>query len=213
MFTVWDSSGVQTPYAPGVIRKRRVEHVDPASPLHRRSDHPSATTEQEASSSKGQSAVKAYQEFSETPQPRQPAIQAKQIMTSPVFTLPPTTPLSEAWQVIKTNRFRHIPILSKAGRLIGMLSDRDVLQATIQMALTSTPGRNRGPATPIEDVMIKNILSAAPETEIRTIARIMFEERIGSMLLVDATEEVVGILTRSDILRTVVNEAPFELWI
>ena len=213
MFTVWDSTGVQTPYAPGVIRKRRVEQIDPASPFHRRTDNSIPAPEQESSSSKGQNAVKAYQEFSEPTQPRQPAIQAKQIMTSPVFTLPPTTPLSEAWQVIKTNRFRHIPILSKAGKLIGMLSDRDVLHATIQMAVTSTPKNKRGPATPIQDVMIKNILSATPETEIRTIARIMFEERIGSMPLVDATEEVVGILTRSDILRTVVNEAPFELWI
>ena len=213
MFTMWDSSGVQTPYVPGVIRKRRVEHVNPASPLHRRTDHAPAPTEQESSSSKGQNAAKVYQEVSETAQPRQPAIQAKQIMTSPVFTLPLTTPLSEAWQAIKTHRFRHIPIVSKAGRLTGILSDRDLLHATIQMALASTPGSHRGPATPIEDVMIKNILSATPETEIRTIARIMFEERIGSMPLVDATEEVVGILTRSDILRTVVNEAPFELWI
>ena len=213
MFTIWDSTGVQTPYAPGVIRKRRVEHVDPVSPLHRRADHASVATEQESSSSKGQSAAQAYQEFSGTTLPRQPALQAKQIMTSPVFTLPPTTPLSEAWQIIQTNRFRHIPILSKAGRLIGILSDRDVLHATIQMASTSSPRSNREPATPIQDVMIKNILSATPETEIRTIARIMFEERIGAMPLVDATEEVVGILTRSDILRTVVNEAPFELWI
>ena len=213
MFTMWDSTGVQSPYAPGVIRKRRVEHVDPASPLHRRTENAPAATEQESSSSEGQGAAKAYQEFSGTTLPRQPAIQAKQIMTSPVFTLPPTTPLSEAWQIIQTNRFRHIPIVSKAGRLIGMLSDRDVLHATIQVALTSTTKNNRGPATSIEDVMIKNILSATPETEIRTIARIMFEERIGSMPLVDATEEVVGILTRSDILRTVVNEAPFELWL
>ena len=213
MFTMWDSSGVQTPYAPGVIRKRRVEQVAPASPLHRRTDNASAAAEQESLSSKDQSAAKAYQEFSESTQPRQPAIQAKQIMTSPVFTLPPTTLLSEAWQAIKTNRFRHIPILSETGRLIGILSDRDLLHATIQMASTSTTKNHRGPATSIEDIMIKNILSATPETEIRTIARIMFEERIGSMPLVDATEEVVGILTRSDILRTVVNEAPFELWI
>ena len=58
------------------------------------------------------------------------------------------------------------------------------------------------------------MLSAHPDTEIRLIARTMFEQKIGAMpILSEEDDSMVGILTRSDILRTVVNRAPFELWI
>ena len=213
MFIVWDSAGTQNSYVPGVIRKRRVEHIHPTSPVHHRAQGDSFSIEQEPPSSESHVAARAYQESSEMPSSRQPAILAKQIMTTPVFTMVATAPLSEAWQAIQTNRFRHIPILSKAGTLIGILSDRDLLRATIQMASRSPTTIDSRAAAPVQEIMTTNILSATPETEIRVIARVMFEERIGAMPLVNDQEKVVGILTRSDILRTVVNEAPFELWI
>ena len=213
MFIVWDSAGTQTSYVPGVIRKRRVEHIQPTSPVHHRTKEDSFQTEQESQPSERHVAARAYQESGEMSSSRQPAIQAKQIMTTPVFTLVATAPLSEAWHVIQTNRFRHIPILSKAGTLIGILSDRDLLRATIQMASTFPTTIDSRSAAPVEETMTTNILSATPDTEIRVIARVMFEERIGAMPLVNDQEKVVGILTRSDVLRTVVNEAPLELWI
>ena len=213
MFIVWDSAGTQTSYVPGVIRKRQVEHIHPISPVHHRAKGDSFSIEQEPHSSTSHVAARAYQESNDIPSSRQPAILAKQIMTTPVFTLAAAAPLSEAWQAIQTNRFRHIPILSKAGTLIGILSDRDLLRATIQMASTTSRKIDSGAAAPVQKIMTTNILSATPDTEIRVIARVMFEERIGAMPLVNDQEKVVGILTRSDILRTVVNEAPFELWI
>ena len=61
--------------------------------------------------------------------------------------------------------------------------------------------------------MTDQVLTAHPDTEIRTIARVMFEERIGAMPIVSEAGTPVGIITRSDILRTVMNKVPFELWI
>jgi len=61
--------------------------------------------------------------------------------------------------------------------------------------------------------MTDRVLTAHPDTEIRTIARVLFEERIGAMPIVNEAGLPKGILTRSDILRTVMNQVPFELWI
>ena len=41
----------------------------------------------------------------------------------------------------------------------------------------------------------------------------MFKERIGAMPIVDDQGTLVGILTRSDILRVLVNKAPLQLWV
>jgi len=65
----------------------------------------------------------------------------------------------------------------------------------------------------IEPLYLKKVLTATPETQIREIARVLIEQRKGVMPIVDANAHMVGIITRSDILRTIVNQAPLELWV
>lgn len=144
-------------------------------------------------------AVSAYSE-KQGPTTRTPAVTAAQIMSSPVITLEKDDDLARAGDLFRLHRFRHLPIVSKEGKLIGLLSDRDLLVASDKHSK-------------IGDHMVTNVLTARPETEIRKIAQIMFSERIGSMPIVSSGGDLVGILTRSDILCTVVNRGPFDLWV
>ena len=135
------------------------------------------------------------------PQPeRQPAVLAQQIMSSPVTTVRADQALEEATAIFQSHRFRHLPVLSSEGRLVGILSDRDAL---------SLPDG----VWKVSEVMTRGVLTARPQAEIREMARIMLEERIGAMPIVNEAHELVGILTRTDILRTVVHHAPLELWL
>ncbi|WP_454062120.1 CBS domain-containing protein [Candidatus Nitrospira salsa] len=212
MFVVWEDGGIKVPYTPGSIRGRRVEKVQRSSPIQktesRLQDSKIQSPETEASR-----AAETYQQSEPSRDSRQPAILAKQIMSAPVVTLSPTAKLSDAWNIIQGQRFRHVPVLSSQGHLVGILSDRDLFRATIEIdASSEQPGVNAHNG-PIQQLMTRNVLSAGPETEIRAIASILFEERIGAMPIVTETGNVIGILTRSDILRTVINKAPIELWI
>lgn len=209
MFYVWDSGGLSAPYIPGIIRDRRTTKVQPFPPVHKAKPHPD-TVPTSSTELKRNVTTRAYEEFTHSSPIREPAILAKQIMTSPVVTLPPMAALSQAWEVIGMKRFRHIPIVSPEGKLIGLLSDRDLLRTT--MELTASPNKKKAFTATIQDIMVTQILSASPDEEIRAIVRILFEERIGAMPLVNHQGEIVGILTRSDILRTIMNEAPFEMW-
>ena len=134
---------------------------------------------------------------------------AKQIMNSPVKTLSPETSLVDAYLFILDHRFRHVPVTSEDKKLVGILSDRDLLRAAA--GITTAP--SSGSARIIRDLMKTTVLTASPETEIRQIARVFFEERVGAMPILDASERVVGIITRSDVLRTLVNSAPIDLWL
>ena len=64
----------------------------------------------------------------------------------------------------------------------------------------------------VASIMKTNVLTARPATEIRSVANVMFKQRIGAMPIVDEGGKLVGILTRSDILKAVINRAPLELW-
>jgi CBS domain-containing protein len=60
--------------------------------------------------------------------------------------------------------------------------------------------------------MVTQVLIATPDTPIRDIARTMVEERIGSLPILDLRDTLVGIITRSDILRALITHGPMRLW-
>lgn len=152
-----------------------------------------------------------YRHANEAPTQRQRAISAAQIMTSPVVTLKSTELVEVAWKLFHQRRFRHLPVVSSTGRLVGILSDRDFLALGLDhigVELTRFEQLHR----PLSEIMRTNIVTCRPQTEIRAICQVMFAERIGAMPVVDEAGELVGILTGHDILKTLVNRAPLELW-
>jgi len=143
-----------------------------------------------------------YQQNTNNQHVIEPAIAIEQIMSSPVISLPSDTNIEAARSLFRQYRFRHIPITSETDSIIGIISDRDVLQHINDPANTG-----------IEHLITERVLVASPDTEIREVAKILFEQRIGAMPVINDTEKLIGIITRSDILRTLVNRAPLELWI
>ena len=187
MFLIWNQEGVHRSYAEGLLEPRRVERINRAEPIERGTKPPQR---------------RSYREHLQG-ESRQKAISAAQLMSSPVVTLNEDDNIQTAWELIRRRRFRHIPIVKGSNRLlVGILSDRDLIR--------------RGPEEmneAIAGVMATPVLSASPDSSIREVARVMFEERVGAVPIVDSSREIKGILTRSDILRALVNGAPLHLWI
>jgi acetoin utilization protein AcuB len=131
-------------------------------------------------------------------------------MTSPVQVLPSDSTVSDAWTVMTHKGFHHIPVISMHGALVGMVSDRDLMR--------HAPGLNTG-TIPVQaaqrrlaEVMTTRVISATPATDIREIARIMLDERIHAVPILDGHRRLVGILSARDLLRGIANHGPLELW-
>ncbi|MFM8552099.1 MAG: HPP family protein [Nitrospiraceae bacterium] len=143
-----------------------------------------------------------------SPQARKPALLAQDIMNAPVQTLRPETQLKEAWAFIKAKGFRHLPIVSPDGTLVGIVSDRDLLRSSSTL---EAPAAYPTPQT-LSAVMTTHVLTATPATEIHELARVMLAERISALPIIDDHRKPMGIVTISDILRCVMLRAPLELW-
>jgi CBS-domain-containing membrane protein len=61
--------------------------------------------------------------------------------------------------------------------------------------------------------MTTRVLTASPNTEIRQIAQVLFDEHIGTMPIIDEREHLIGLITRSDILQALIKPAPLDLWV
>jgi acetoin utilization protein AcuB len=213
MFLVWGTQGESTSYIPGSIReKRRVEKVDRIRSTDHVIPHDPSTIREDIVDYETLYTQRSYQQIKEGTPKREQAILAKQILSSPVITLSPDASLVEAGELFRNKRFRHIPVLDQSGKLIGIVSDRDMLRESVKIRQLSHGGKDF-PEPGVKNVMTTPVLTAQADTEIRAIARVLFEERIGAMPLMDDEGRLVGILTRSDILRTIMNHAPLELWI
>jgi len=156
--------------------------------------------------------VNPYEKERQHQQPeRQKALIASQIMKSPVITLAADNTFRQAWELVEKKHVRHVPIVNSANRPVGIISQRDLLR---EAALFRQSEKNKSRDNlRIGSFMQEKLLSALPTTEIREIARVMVSEHVGAMPIVNEKEELVGIITRSDILTTLTNAVPLELWI
>jgi acetoin utilization protein AcuB len=133
---------------------------------------------------------------------------AYQIMKKPVVTLTADTSMHDAWKLIRDHRFRHVPVVNKEGRLIGILSDRTLLR---EASIFEKSLEYDFEKVAVKDIMTQPVLTAHPHTEISYIAKIFINERIGAMPVIDDDHKILGILTRTDILRTIVKIDLFEM--
>ncbi|GAA5315627.1 MAG: hypothetical protein AseanaTS_08320 [Candidatus Pelagadaptatus aseana] len=152
--------------------------------------------------------------FSAAPveQQRHPVFFAEQIMSKPVQSVAPGLNLVGLWQQFSQWRFRHFPVLDGQGRLLGLVSDRDALQASSSLLLPDTELLNgKSDRLTVGDVMSHKVLTATADTYLRTLAEVMLDHRVGAMPIM-AGEQLIGIVTRSDILRTLTHQTPIDLW-
>jgi acetoin utilization protein AcuB len=97
-------------------------------------------------------------------------------------------------------------VVDDSDRLLGILTDRDLRQVIFDPAIQEQLGnlpRALNLLT-VKEVMTWGVITVAPEAEIRQAARLMREQKIGALPVVEG-DRVVGILTETDIVKTFVD--------
>ncbi len=121
-------------------------------------------------------------------------------MTRDVVTLSPQTTAAEALALCREKGIRHLPVMEE-GRLVGMVSDRDLRSATPALG---DPARAEAlQKILVRGVMVRDVLATHPEDPIEQAANTMREEKIGCLPVIEG-DELVGILTSSDVLEALV---------
>jgi len=104
--------------------------------------------------------------------------------------------------VMNLGRIRHMPVL-EGGRLVGVVSQRDLLAASLSKVMDVDAGERRTFMRSIEVgvVMTRDPLTVAPETTLREAGRLVLKHRIGCLPVVDPEGRMQGLLTETDLLR------------
>ena len=139
---------------------------------------------------------------------------ASDVMTRNILSVRPDATIAEAIRLMLDNRISGVPVIDAAGRLVGILTEGDLLRrgetATERhrprwLEFLMGPGRLaeeyvRTHGRKIGEVMTRDPVSVAPDTSLKEIVELMGRHRIKRVPVLDG-DAPIGILSRADLLR------------
>ena len=133
-------------------------------------------------------------------EPRQ-SLRVGDIMSLSPVTIVPSTSVHEAQDLMQQRKIRHLPVL-KDGRLVGIISDRDIrlVLPSPATSLTMWEIRHLLDKLTVGEVMTYFVMTTAPDCPVTEAVGRMLGHKVGALPVIEG-RRVVGILTRTDILR------------
>ncbi len=157
------------------------------------------------------------------------AVLAKDVMTSPVISVKADTSLKRAAEILDENKFSGMPVTDDQNKVIGILSETDILRYTQQIIgqplrdphQVFTKGKevlhvditHRGvevielvAATSIETLMTTDVVLVKEEDSLYKVSRLMYDNAINRIPVTDEDDILKGIITRADLIRALVQK-------
>ncbi|MCC6740748.1 MAG: CBS domain-containing protein [Planctomycetia bacterium] len=150
-------------------------------------------------------------------------IQARDVMTKDVTTIRDDVPVRQMIQLIRKTSFSGLPVVSKSGKVVGLVSQNDILRA-LAWALESgkltqvfQKGKRRASAKllkakrkvdvealldrPVKELMTSGVVSCKPETPAADLCDTMVSKRIHRIVVLDGAGKLAGLISATDLVR------------
>lgn len=126
----------------------------------------------------------------------------EQIMKRNVIKINETATIKEAMEIMKNKKIRHLPVVNKDDLLVGIISERDVRSA--KPSVFDTEEHSEYMANPVSKIMIEDVITGHPLDFVEDVSSMFYEHHIGC-LPIEEDNKLVGIITETDILHTLVQ--------
>jgi CBS domain-containing protein len=141
-------------------------------------------------------------------------VKAHEVMTTPVITVKPSAPLTDVAEILVENGVSAVPVVDSLGKLIGIVSEGDLLRRAevgterrgswwLRLFAANdalAEGYIKAHARKAEDVMTCDVVSAVKDTPLADIATLFESKGIKRVPIIE-NEQVVGIVSRADLVR------------
>ncbi len=145
---------------------------------------------------------------------------AKDVMTTDVITVTQEATVEEVAKIITDSKVSGVPVVNEQGKLVGIVSEGDIIARSKNLHIPThfqllggviylegtkklEADLKKMIAVQVKDLMTEEVFSVKPEATIEEVATLMIEQKINRVPVV-VNEKVVGIISRADIVRTLV---------
>jgi len=128
-------------------------------------------------------------------------------MSSPAVTITPDTALQDALKLMYEHQFRRLLVVDDRDELVGIVSERDLLYASSPPATLRSRRELYDLLSDfrVQDIMTEKVITTAPDAFIEEAARLMADNKIGGLPVVDEDNHVVGVITETDVFRAFIE--------
>ena len=120
------------------------------------------------------------------------------VMTKDPLTVTPTESISQADDLMNTNKIRQLPVV-QGKNLVGIVTDRDIRSFLSGSLLDSPEARERALASKVREIMTTAPMTVSPDDDLPEAVELMIDEKIGGIPVVDDTEGLVWVCRLSGI--------------
>ena len=153
-------------------------------------------------------ALQAYAQAEQAAHPtRAPLERVRDVMSTDTFTIYASSPQSQAWEALAARGVAQAPVVDASNQLVGLLMRTNLLPAH-----WPTPHAATQPERTVGELMVTPVPAATPDTHLRRVARLLLDLRLPGLPVTDEHGDVLGFISRGDILRAVVADPPLDLW-
>jgi acetoin utilization protein AcuB len=128
-------------------------------------------------------------------------------MSTDVVIVGEDTPMMKASIIMKEKNIRSLPVLNKKGKLVGIVSDRDLRDASPSKA-TSLDVHELNyliSTISVKDIMTKNPVYVKPDETVEFAAILMLENKISALPVINDRDLLIGIITQTDVFKVLIN--------
>lgn len=125
-------------------------------------------------------------------------------MKRDLVTVTPGATLEEAARLLNSHRIHHLPVVEEVDRLVGIVSDTDLRNATLDGMFGGADGGDSGRPVTAGEIMTRDVVTLSPGDTLDDAMLVLTHERIGALPVVEG-ERLVGIVTKADILSALVS--------
>ena len=127
-------------------------------------------------------------------------------MTTDLITVTPGTPLVSARDLLREHKIKQLPVVDGEGKLVGILTDRDIKQAWASPATTLSIYELTYvlQKLTVESVMVRELITTRPDATVERAASILHARKIGSLPVVEG-DKLVGIITSTDLMEVLLD--------
>lgn len=128
----------------------------------------------------------------------------RDVMTTEVTTLGRNDSLQLAKDIMTLGRVRHFPVVDEDGKVVGVVSQRDLYKASLGSVMKYGEKAQRAflEGIAVKEVMSDPPITIAPHASVKEAARLMMEKKIGCLPVLEGPR-LVGIVTETDMLKLV----------
>ena len=128
-------------------------------------------------------------------------------MTRDVITVTPDTSMMKASKILKEKNIRRLPVVDESGKMVGIITDRDIKEASPSKATTLDVHELYYLLSEIKikDIMTKNPFCVNESGTVEKAAVVMREKKVEGLPVVDDDDKVVGIITETDIFNVMID--------